>query len=147
MTESQLNQINNELAEQGQLVQVSDPNQDIYIQSIRETKTHNTLTIKEAERLLNQQEVNMPYVGYTEPLNKPIESQDLLFLRNTKEWPTFQDGETRFCCLRNATKKLHGFIVEGSFAVNHGYIFNGGNGSATIYESYEQIVADGWTVD
>lgn len=82
-----------------------------------------------------------------EETEEATSSKDLLFLRNTQEWPTFQDNETKFCCLRNDTQKKHGFLVEGSFVVHHGYIFNSGNGNATAYESFEAILADGWTID
>lgn len=51
-----------------------------------------------------------------------------------------------FCCL--VRKDQHGFIDRSrTWEVWLGYVWDGGNGKSTKYESPEAIVADGWTVD
>jgi hypothetical protein len=80
----------------------------------------------------------------------PTMQSDLDFLNDQSKWPKFSDHETTFACLVRTlpdNTQEHGFLVETSFTVHNGYVFDGGDGTAKQYESYEQILADGWTVD
>lgn len=53
------------------------------------------------------------------------------------------------CCLIREVngQRQYGFLFEGSWTVNLGYIFDGGNGGYIDYNSEEEILNDGWEVD
>lgn len=65
-------------------------------------------------------------------------------LHDINEWPISAD-DTRYICLKRGDE--HGFIIEGSWEVNLGYILDGGDGRFIQYESADAILADGWIVD
>jgi hypothetical protein len=65
------------------------------------------------------------------------------------EWPRLSGGAGPYLCLiRNeVNKREHGFLLAGSFELNLGYVFDGGNGRSIMYASEEALLADGWRVD
>lgn len=67
---------------------------------------------------------------------------DLQFLKD-RSW----SGD--FCCLKREVDggRQFGFINKYSLMVNTGYIWDGGDGGQIKYNSYEEIVEDGWLVD
>ncbi len=64
------------------------------------------------------------------------------------EWPKFSDASTPYLCLkRDRDEKAHGFLLAGSYNVNVGYVWDGGDGYEIPYDSEEALLADGWYVD
>lgn len=64
------------------------------------------------------------------------------------EWPCFRDGGHYLCVVRgHAEERQHGFVLEGSWDVNLGYVWDGGTGDVVSYDSAEALLADGWSVD
>lgn len=64
-------------------------------------------------------------------------------------WPKDQEG-TRYLCLIRARpdgKREYGFLLQGSWDLNLGYIMDGGTGEIIHYAGPEEIAKDGWTID
>lgn len=53
------------------------------------------------------------------------------------------------CCLIRKVngERQYGFLIRGSWTVNLGCVFDGGNGEVIEYNSEEEILSDGWKVD
>ena len=66
-----------------------------------------------------------------------------------EEGPKFSDGATRYLCVvrGEGESRERGFLIEGSWAVNLGYVWDGGDGNEIHYDSPEAVAADGWGVD
>ena len=73
---------------------------------------------------------------------------DTEFLKNPSSWPINSDGE-RYCCLIKGWLKdrQYGFLLNGQPLLYGGVIFDGGDGTERRYDSIEDIVLDGWSVD
>lgn len=66
------------------------------------------------------------------------------------EWPKTIDGVGYLVLFREVSGphfREHGFILEGSWDVNLGYIWEGGDGYSRSYDSWDDIVRDGWEID
>jgi hypothetical protein len=64
------------------------------------------------------------------------------------EWPEFSDGNSYLCVVRQreGTREI-GFIVQGAWDVNLGYVWDGGTGEVIPYASEAAVLQDGWEVD
>ena len=67
---------------------------------------------------------------------------------SVSEWPRFANGGRYLCLIRERDgERQHGFLIQGCWDVNLGYVFDGGTGQVVQYSSVEAILADGWQVD
>ena len=69
-------------------------------------------------------------------------------LLELKEWPKASDGSRYLCVIREREgNREHGFLLENSWDVFLGYIWDGGNGNTISYSSEQEVLAAGWQVD
>lgn len=69
-------------------------------------------------------------------------------LLSVSEWPRFSDGGRYLCVIRKLDgERRHGFVIEGCWDVNLGYVWEGGTGQFVQYSSADEMLADGWQVD
>jgi hypothetical protein len=67
---------------------------------------------------------------------------------NVQEWPKTSDGVGYLCLIRNLKDgREHGFMIEGSWDINIGYIWDGGTGDYIPYKTPEEALSAGWVVD
>jgi len=69
-------------------------------------------------------------------------------LLSVSEWPRFADGGRYLCVIRERDgERQHGFVIQGCWDVNLGYVWDGGTGHFIQYGSADEMLADGWQVD
>lgn len=70
-------------------------------------------------------------------------------LPSIAEWPKFQDGIPYLCLKRDSDndRPVHGFLIAGSYNVNVGYVWDGGDGYSIPYDSEVALLNDDWYVD